>query len=49
MPVLNAKSEQEMAILTEAGFIKEENRLSCQCEIKMESVEDLIVEIPVQH
>jgi ferredoxin, 2Fe-2S len=46
MLLLKKISEDEKNILCNAGFFDNDNRLSCQCIIKEDSKDEIIVEIP---
>ena len=46
MPLLKEISDEEKDILSNAGFLGSDNRLSCQCIIKKDSDNEIIVETP---
>lgn len=46
MHLLKKISKEEKYILSNSGFLNSCDRLSCQCIIKKNSNEDIIVEIP---
>lgn len=46
MSLLKEITEEEKFLLSEAGFVNDEFRLSCQCIVKQDSDDEIIVEIP---
>lgn len=46
MTLLKEKCEEEKKLLCNIGLVESEHRLSCQCIIKEDSEDEIIVEIP---
>ena len=44
--LLKEISDEEKDILSNAGFKNNDNRLSCQCIIEKETIDEIVVEIP---